>query len=144
MKTRLKELNDCRDVAEIRKKLKQMNIWKVTFKEDRTEDTTPGGGWCGYLAIDQVRRKASSSKRIETLAEANCIRKTIEELYSCGTGGVRDNWKMITDTAKLSHREVLLSVSDTLKNWSTRLHSGLETARWMNPKNLYGTCRKWN
>ena len=87
LKSRLKELNDCKNLAEIKGKLRRMNIWKVTFKEDRSEDKTPGKGWCGYLAIDQVRRASSSAKKIETQGEANMIKKTVDELYSIRTGG---------------------------------------------------------
>ena len=36
-----------------------------------------------------------------------------------------------------------MSVRDTLRNWGSRLYDGLELSRWMNSKNLYGTCGRW-
>jgi exonuclease III len=144
LKERLKELNDCRSKKEIEDKLMTMKIWKVTFREDEgNEDKTPGDGWCGYLAIDQIRRGNDNSRMFRNQEEANSICQTVDELIAFGTGNVRDGWRKLS-SSKLTHREVLLSVRGTLRNWGTRLHNGIDKNRWMSSKNLYGTCKKWD
>ena len=120
-----------------------MKIWKTTYKENEdSEDKTPGDGWCGYLAIDQIRRGNEDSRMIQSQEEANSLSQTIDELISFGTGSVRKGWRKL-NSSKLTHREVLLSVRDTLRNWGSRLYNGIERTRWMSSKNLYGTCKKW-
>jgi hypothetical protein len=50
----------------------------------------------------------------------------------------------VKKACQLHPREILLSVKGSQANWATRLKDSLETSRWMNSKNLYGTCNKWN
>ena len=74
-----------------------------------------------------------------TQGGAEKIRESVEEVYLAGNGQVRKNWMKTKKYCHLSPREVLLSVKGTLANWTNRLTDG-QTARWMNSKNLYGTC----
>ena len=44
----------------------------------------------------------------------------------------------------MTNRKKLFSVRDTLANWSNRLTDGLIKVRWLNAKNIYGSCELWN
>ena len=70
------------------------------------------------------------------------LRATLDELIKCSRGGIREKWRSL-DSIELTTREVLLSVRDTLDNWGSRLTNSLEEARWLNAKNIYGTCGMW-
>ena len=30
-------------------------FWRVSYRNNHVDDSYPGKGWCGYLAIDQIR-----------------------------------------------------------------------------------------
>ena len=60
------------------------------------------------------------------------------------TPEVRARWMKVKKACQLHPREILLSVKGSQANWATRLKDSLETSRWMNSKNLYGTCDKRN
>ena len=87
-----------------------------------------GAGGCRKLSVMQ--------------AGAASVIETVKDIYESSTGPVRENWESLA-TSKLKGREILMSVMDTLKNWEYRLVDSLEPARWLNAKNLYGTCNKW-
>ena len=68
MKKELGQINQCTDKETLRETLKGMDIWRVSVKEAAdVEDKIPTAGWCGYLAIDQIRRG---------LAEPNDLNQT--------------------------------------------------------------------
>jgi hypothetical protein len=118
-------------------------LWKVAFKEDEDrEDLVPGQGWCGYLAIDQVRRQADAVTKMDQAGIQHLI-DTVDAMIRCGNGGIRPGWRSRA-SLDLTTREVLLSVKDTLTNWERRLKDSLEKARWLNSQNIYGTCGTWN
>ena len=122
-----------------------MDIWRVSIKEAAdVEDKIPTAGWYGYLAIDQIRRGLDEPNNLNEIGGAQKIMETVEEVYLAGTGKVRARWMKVKKACQLHPREILLSVKGTLANWATRLTDSLETSRWMNSKNLYGTCDKWN
>jgi hypothetical protein len=132
----------CKSDDDIRTILMEEKIWRVTFKEHQSrEDKVPGDGWCGYLSIDQVRRGEEVVGKIDKEGTAHLI-DTIDELIKTGSGGVRQNWRNLK-SRDLTTREVLYSVKDTLINWKNRLTSSLEPNRWLNAKNIYGTCKLW-
>ena len=60
------KLKACRNEEELRIALRDEKLWKVAFREDEdNEDLVPGQGWCGYLAIDQVRRQAEAVVKMD-------------------------------------------------------------------------------
>ena len=64
----LKALNNCRNAAQLRQYVMNNNVWRVTFKNNPVdEEEYPGGGWCGYLAIDQIIRKATYPSKYREL-----------------------------------------------------------------------------
>jgi hypothetical protein len=136
-------LEACRDEEDLRTFLREEKLWRVTFKEDEDrEDLVPGQGWCGYLAIDQVRRQSDlvggmNQEGIQHLKE------TLDEIINCSVGGIRSHWRDL-GSEELTTREVLLSVKDTLTNWRAGLKDSLEEARWLNARNIYGTCGRWD
>ena len=132
----------CRNKDELRSALMEEKVWKVTFKEQTSEDKVPGRGWCGYLSIDQVRRDADTVQEMD-LAGVLKLSETLDEMIRTGRGSVREKWRGLGIT-KLSNREILLSVRDTLANWGNRMTDGLSSVRWLNAKNIYGTCERWN
>jgi hypothetical protein len=67
------------------------------------------------------------------------LKETLDEIINCSVGGIRQHWRDL-GSDELTTREVLLSVKDTLTNWRSRLRNSLEEARWLNAKNIYGTC----
>ena len=151
----LKIINDCKTREQLRSALKSMKIWKVVFKQQPLEeDLILGNGWCGYVAMNQIRRggelatnmgqMGASGLRKQSVAQAGAARmlETVKDIYDSSTGTIRPSWVSL-DTTRLKGREILLSVIDTLRNWEYRLVDSLESARWLNAKNLYGTCNKW-
>jgi hypothetical protein len=143
LKKEMRQINQCTDRGTLKELLKGMDIWRVAVKEERGENKIPAAGWCGYLAIDQIIRGQDGPTHLSDPGGAEKIRESVEEVYLAGNGQVRKNWMKTKKYCHLSPREVLLSVKGTLANWTNRLTDGLETARWMNSKNLYGTCEKW-
>jgi hypothetical protein len=136
-------LKTCSNEEDLRTTLKEQKLWRVAFKEDEDfEDKVPGYGWCGYLAIDQIIRQSDEVATMDKTG-INRLRATLEELIKCSKGGVRTNWKKY-GSRELTTREVLLSVKDTLDNWGSRLKDSLERSRWLNAKNIYGTCGMWD
>jgi hypothetical protein len=136
------KLESCKDEADIRTFLMEGKMWKVTFKEEEDrEDLVPGEGWCGYLAIDQVRRRGDAVVRMDREGIQH-LRRTLDDIIIHSRGGVRPNWRSLGSN-ELTTREVLFSVWDTLTNWGARLKNSLEEARWLNAKNIYGTCGIW-
>jgi hypothetical protein len=53
-------IKSCKSKDELRAVLLEEKVWRVTFKEQLSEDKIPGQGWCGYLAVNQVRRNAEA------------------------------------------------------------------------------------
>ena len=124
----------CSNKDELRAALIEEKVWKVTFREQTNEDKVPGQGWCGYLAVDQVRRNSNAVQKLD-LAGARQLTETLDEIIRTSRGGIRKNWRDL-DIIKLTNREVLFSVRDTLVNWSNRLTDGLSRVRWLNAKNI--------
>ena len=148
-------INDCKTREQLRNTLKSMKIWKVVFKQQPSEeDQILGNGWCGYVSMNQIRRGgvmptimaqsgAGGCRKLSVMqAGAASVIETVKDIYESSTGPVRENWESLA-TSRLKGREILMSVMDTLKNWEYRLVDSLEPARWLNAKNLYGTCNKW-
>jgi hypothetical protein len=150
----LKIVNECRSREQLRNTLKSMKSWKVVFKQQPAEDRILGNGWCGYVAMNKICREAElstnstqvgaggSSKQSVTHAGALRVLETVRSIYESSTGLIRANWESL-GSSHLKGREILLSVMDTLRNWEYRLVDSLELARWLNAKNIYGTCNKW-
>ena len=117
-------------------------MWKVTFREHVNEDKVPGRGWCGYLSVDQVRRNADTAQELDAVGALK-LAETLDEMIRASRGSIRAKWRSLSVT-KLSNREILLSVKDTLINWVNRMTDGLSSVRWLNAKNIYGTCELWD
>jgi hypothetical protein len=136
------ELESCKDETDIRTFLTERKMWKVTFREEEErENLVPGEGWCGYLSIDQVRRREDSVVKMDSEGIQH-LKETLDDIIRHSRGGVRQNWRSL-GSKELTTREVLFSVRDTLTNWGARLKNSLEKARWLNAKNIYGTCGIW-
>jgi hypothetical protein len=136
------KIKSCKDKNELREVLMKEKAWKVTFREQTDEDLVPGNGWCGYLSVNQVLRNADEVQEMDSIGVQQLI-ETLNEIIRTSRGGVRPNWKS-KDIKHLTTREVLFSVKDTLVNWGTRLTDALGAVRWLNAKNIYGTCGIWN
>jgi hypothetical protein len=132
----------CKNKAELRTALMEEKVWKVTFLEMTNEDKVPGLGWCGYLVVDQVRRNSSTVQTMD-VAGAHQLTETLDDMIKTSRGGVRQNWGDL-DATKMTNREILFSVRDTLSNWGNRLTDGLKRVRWLNAKNIYGSCQIWD
>ena len=142
LKERLTELNGSRNTNDLRDKLRSLKIWRVSFLEKKEEDEVPGNGWCGYVAMNQIINNDDYASKMDDDMEIGKLRETVNQFFKVGHGGMVSKWKGKI-TSRMTTRETLLSVGDTLSNWKGRLSSKLERARWMNSKNLYGTCGKW-
>jgi hypothetical protein len=132
----------CKNKDELRSALMEEKVWKITFREQTNEDRVPRRGWCGYLSVDQVWRDADAVQELDS-AGALKLTETLDEMIRTSRGGIREKWRGLGIT-KLSNREILLSVRDTLINWSNRMTDGLSSVRWLNAKNIYWTCELWN
>ena len=84
----LTKLRLCSDEEGMINILRSEKIWKVTFKEmEDLEDRVPGNGWCGYLAIDQVRRGSDIGTRMDVEGTKSMIH-TIDELVKVDRNSV--------------------------------------------------------
>ena len=79
----------CRNNDELRSALME---WKVTFKEQTSEDKVPGRGWCGYLSIDQVRRNADTVQELDSAGVLK-LSETLDEMIRTSRGGFRAKWR---------------------------------------------------
>ncbi len=50
--------NKARTFDELREWARNEKVWRVSYKNNPSDDDHSGGGWCGYLAYDQIRRKS--------------------------------------------------------------------------------------
>jgi hypothetical protein len=137
----MENLMRCNNDEEIRATLGEMKIWKVKIKERGEENCIPANGWCGYLAIDQIRREGDTPVDMEEKEGVASVLATAKELYAANTSSVRNNWMAYT-TQKRTPKEVLASVIETLKGWRGLMSKTLEKPRWMNSKIIYRTCEK--
>ena len=115
-KAEREKISRCKTRTELKDTMRKMDIWRVLFKEKRTEeDKVPTDGWCGYLSMGQIIRK--ENKVMDLNLDEGCEKmiEVIDQIFSTGQGGVRNNWKDLTNDL-LSEREVLLSVRGTLNN----------------------------
>ena len=82
----------CNNEEEIRTTLGEMKVWKVRIKEKTEENCIPSNGWCGYLAIDQIRREGNTSMDMNEKEGVASVLATAQELYAANTRPVRNNW----------------------------------------------------
>ena len=143
LKERLSELKASKSTKDLTDKLRSLKIWRVSLLEKKSEDEVPGNGWCGYVAMNQIINNDNYASKMDDDTEIGKLKDSVDQIFKVGRGGMMGDWKK-KSTSKLTPREVLLSVKETLSNWKGRLSSKLENARWMNSKNLYGTCGKWS
>ena len=69
----LKDLNQCRNVTQLRDIIAKTKAVRVSLRADPSDDDYPGGGWCGYLAFDQIRRNALRPVNIKDKEECNIL-----------------------------------------------------------------------
>jgi hypothetical protein len=93
--------------------------------------------------MNQIINNDDYASKMDDDVEIGKLRESVDQIFKVGHGGMMSGWRK-KSSSKLTTRETLLSVKDTLSNWRSRLSSKLEKARWMNSKNLYGTCGKWS
>ncbi len=53
------------------------------------DDDYPGRGWCGYLAYDQIRRKALRPADLSTLVGIKDLISTLDHMVRHGQGDYR-------------------------------------------------------
>jgi hypothetical protein len=120
------------------------NVWRVTFKNNPAdEEEYPGGGWCGYLAIDQIIRKAAFPSRYRELEGAKSLIGSLKELVRSGVGSFRKNWRTLKKGVLRSPKETVLSVIETLEQASSFIPAPpLKVERWIPLAILQGMCSK--
>ena len=138
----LKALNNCRNAAQLRQYVMNNNVWRVTFMNNPAdEEEYPGGGWCGYLAIDQIVRKAVSPSRYREPEGARNLIGTLKDLAKFGIGSFRANWRSLKNGVIRSPKETVLSVIETLEQASFFIPvPPLLVERWIPLAILQGLC----
>jgi len=135
LESKLERISACRNKDQLRAILETEKMWRISYKNDPEDDKYPGRGWCGYLAIDQVRRKASQPAVISTNKGKMELIETLKEIVKIGQGDFRPTWRSLPRGAVRYPKEIVLSVIESLEQANSFLSiRSLELERWLPTK----------
>ncbi len=135
--------NSCKSLDQLRVWALSQKIWRVSYRNNPVDDNYPGGGWCGYLAYDQIRRNAPTWADIKSPRDISKLVGTLSELVKFGPGIVRTNWKSLKAGVLKLPKEVVLSVIETLQQSSQFFPTPqLRIERWIPMILINGSCEK--
>ena len=80
LESNLELINKCRNHEQLVDFSRRARIWRVSYRNNPMDDEYPGGGWCGYLAIDQIMRKAESPANIKVPDDQRLLAKSLKEI----------------------------------------------------------------
>ena len=136
--------NKCKSLAQLRSWALTEKVWRVSYRNNPNDDNYPGrGGWCGYLAYDQIRRKAPTWANIGDPTDIRKLIGTLEELVRYGPGVVRPSWKSLPARVTKLPKEIVLSVIETLQQSSSFIPTPqLRVERWIPMGLINRTCQR--
>ena len=115
----------------------------VSYMNNPSDDDYPGGGWCGYLAYDQIRRKSPKWADIKDPRDIENLISSRTDMVTYGPGVVRPNWINLPSKVNKLPKEVVLSVIETLKQSSSFLPTPhLRSERWIPMILINGSCQR--
>ena len=136
-------VNACKTLIQLREWALSQKIWRVSYRNNPVDDDYPGGGWCGYLAYDQIRRKLPKWANIKDPADVRRMIGSLEELVKYGPGVVHPSWRTLPSRVTKLPKEIVLSVIETLQQTSSFIPSPqLRVDRWIPMVLINGTCER--
>jgi hypothetical protein len=107
-------LKGIRNDRQLENWLNEGKFWRISYKNNPRDDAYPGMGWCGYLAIDQIRRGADLPVRLSEADGIKSMIDTLSEVVTHGHGPLRQNWRSVPEKGR-TPREVVSSVIEILR-----------------------------
>jgi hypothetical protein len=127
----LEKLKSIKSLEQLGSFLLPGKFWRVSYRNNPVDDSYPGKGWCGYLAIDQIRRKADHPSNLDTSEGIRDIVETLAELVRIGHGPIRKNWRNVPEKGR-TPKEIVSSVIDALSQSRSFLTNPyLEFSKWL-------------